>query len=137
MSVSGRFLVTLWVIAIGSQLGCALLVFGGGAVAGAGMVAYAKGELPTAEDVDLDRAWEAALGAMDDLDFTITSRYLTATSAKLVARGAGSRRVTVAVERRVGGLTDIHVRVGFFGDEALSRLILDKMRERMNLRILP
>ena len=45
---------------------------------------------------------------------------------------------------KAGGLTiwdshttDIRVRVGFFGDEPLSRLILDKMRERLRLRILP
>ena len=133
MSASGRFLVTLWVIAIGSQLGCAVLLVGGGAVAGAGMVAYAKGELTAAETADLDRVWAAAQGAMDDLDFVIQSRLTTAGSAKLIARGAGSRRVTVTVERRVGSLTDITVRVGYFGDEPLSRLILQKIRRRLDL----
>ncbi len=133
MSASGRFLVTLWVIAIGSQLGCAVLLVGGGAVAGAGMVAYAKGELTAAETADLDRVWAAAQGAMDDLDFVIESRLTTAGSAKLIARGAGSRRVTVTVERRVGSLTDITVRVGYFGDEPLSRLILQKIRRRLDL----
>ncbi len=133
MSASGRFLVTLWVIAIGSQLGCAVLLVGGGAVAGAGIVAYAKGELTAAETADLDRVWAAAQGAMDDLDFVIESRLTTAGSAKLIARGAGSRRVTVTVERRVGSLTDITVRVGYFGDEPLSRLILQKIRRRLDL----
>ncbi len=133
MSATGRFLVTLWVIAIGSQLGCAALLLGGGAVAGAGMVAYAKGELIAVEDADLDRVWAAAQGAMDDLDFVIQSRLTTAGSAKLIARGAGSRRVTVAVERRVGNLTEISVRVGYFGDEPLSRLILQKIRRRLDL----
>ncbi len=133
MSATGRFLVTLWVIAIGSQLGCAALLLGGGAVAGAGMVAYAKGELTAAEEADLDRVWAAAQGAMDDLDFVIQSRLTSAGSAKLIARGAGSRRVTVAVERRVGNLTEISVRVGYFGDEPLSRLILQKIRRRLDL----
>ena len=49
MSATGRFLVTLWVLAIGSQLGCAALLLGSGAIAGAGVVAYAKGELTTAK----------------------------------------------------------------------------------------
>ncbi len=133
MSATGRFLVTLWVIAIGSQLGCAVLLLGGGAAAGAGIVAYTKGELTTAEEADLDRVWAAAQGAMDDLDFVIQSRLTTAGSAKLIARGAGSRRVTVTVERRVGNLTEISVRVGYFGDEPLSRLILQKIRRRLNL----
>ncbi len=133
MSATGRFLVTLWVIAIGSQLGCAVLLLGGGAAAGAGIVAYTKGELTTAEEADLDRVWAAAQGAMDDLDFVIQSRLTTAGSAKLIARGAGSRRVTVTVERRVGNLTEISVRVGYFGDEPLSRLILQKIRRRLDL----
>jgi hypothetical protein len=133
MSTTGRFLVTLWVIAIGSQLGCAALLLGGGAIAGAGMVAYAKGELTAVEDADLDRVWDAAQGAMDDLDFVIESRLTTAGSAKLVARGAGSRRVTVVVRRRVGNLTEISVRVGYLGDEPLSRLILQKILRRLDL----
>ncbi len=133
MSTTGRFLVTLWVIAIGSQLGCAALLLGGGAIAGAGMVANAKGELTAVEDADLDRVWDAAQGAMDDLDFVIESRLTTAGSAKLVARGAGSRRVTMVVRRRVGNLTEISVRVGYFGDEPLSRLILQKILRRLDL----
>ncbi len=133
MSATGRFLVTLWVIAIGSQLGCAVLLLGGGAAAGAGIVAFTKGELTTAEEADLDRVWAAAQGAMDDLDFVIQSRLTTAGSAKLIARGAGSRRVTVTLERRVGNLTEISVRVGYFGDEPLSRLILQKIRRRLDL----
>lgn len=137
MSATGRFLVTLWVLAIGSQLGCAALLLGSGAIAGAGVVAYAKGELTTAEDADLDRVWAAAQGAMDDLDFVIQSRLTSAGSAKLIARGAGSRRVTVVVDRRVGNFTEISVRVGYFGDEPLSRLILRKIRERLALAASP
>ncbi len=133
MSATGRFLVTLWLIAIGSQLGCSVLLLGSGAVAGAGMVAYARGELSAVEEADLDRVWAAAQGAMDDLDFVIQSRITTAGSAKLIARGAGSRRVTVAVKTRVGNLTEISVRVGYFGDEPLSRLILQKIRRRLDL----
>ncbi len=133
MSATGRFLITSWLIAIGSQLGCSALLLGGGAVAGAGMVAYTRGELTAAEGADLDRVWAAAQGAMDDLDFVIQSRLTTAGSAKLIARGAGSRRVTVTVERRVGNLTEISVRVGYFGDEPLSRLILQKIRRRLDL----
>ncbi len=135
MSATGRFLVTLWLIAIGSQLGCSVLLLGSGAVAGVGMVAYTRGELTTAEEADLDRVWAAAQGAMDDLVFVIQSRLTTAGSAKLIARGAGSRRVTVTVERRAGNLTNISVRVGYFGDEPLSRLILQKIRRRLVLAV--
>ncbi len=126
-----------WVIAIGSQLGCSVLLFGGGAVAGAGMVAYAKGQLSAAEEVELDRAWDVAQGVMEDLDFTIESRHTTATSAKLVARGADNRRVTVGLQKRAGDLTEIQIRVGFFGDEALSRVIFNRMRRRLEVRVLP
>ncbi len=133
MSATGRFLITSWLIAIGSQLGCSVLLLGSGAVAGVGMVAYTRGELTAAEEADLDRVWAAAQGAMDDLDFVIESRLTTAGSAKLIARGAGSRRVTVTVERRAGNLTNISVRVGYFGDEPLSRLILQKIRRRLDL----
>jgi len=124
-------LILLWVSAAGVQLGCVAALIGGGAVAGAGMVAYAKGELRSTETVSLDQAWSATQAAMADLDFTIISRRLNAISATLVARGAGGRRVTVGVQRQVGDLTQIYVRVGVFGDEALSRLILEKINAQL------
>lgn len=134
MAATDRLFVMAWLVALGAQLSCAALLVGGGAIAGAGMVAYAKGELSATEEASFPRAWAAAQAAMDDLDLTIVSRQRGEVSAKLVARGADNRRVTVSLERQMGDLTEIRVRVGIFGEESLSRLVLDKIRQRLRLR---
>jgi hypothetical protein len=134
MTATDRLFVMAWLVALGAQLGCAVVLIGSGAIAGAGLVAYAKGELSAIEEVSFPRAWAAAQAAMDDLDLTIVSRQRGEVSAKLVARGGDNRRVTVSLERQVGDLTEIRVRVGIFGEESLSRLVLEKIRQRLRLR---
>ena len=134
MTATDRLFVMAWLVALAAQLSCAALLVGGGAIAGAGMVAYAKGELSATEEASFPRVWAAAQAAMDDLEFTIVSREMGEVAAKLVARGSDNRRVTVNLERHVGDLTEIRVRVGIFGEESLSRLVLDKIRQRLRLR---
>jgi hypothetical protein len=134
MTATDRLFVMAWLVALGAQLSCAAVLIGSGAIAGAGMVAYAKGELSATEEASFPQVWAAAQVAMDDLDLTIVSRQKGEVSAKLVARGADNRRVTVSLERLVGDLTEIRVRVGIFGEESVSRLVLDKIRQRVRLR---
>jgi hypothetical protein len=109
--------------------GCTLLLIGGGVAAGAGTIAYIKGELKSTEEVSLGRAWEASQAAMKDLEFSITSKEKDALSAKLIARGAGDRKITVTLKKVSDSVTEIRIRVDTFGDESLSRMILEKMKK--------
>ena len=111
--------------------GCALLLLGGAAAAGAGAVVYVNGELKDTENVTLDRAWRAALAAMDDLEFKVTKQEKDALSGQLTARTAEDRRIIVALKRQSDGVTEFHIRVGTWGDENVSRLILDKIKKRL------
>jgi hypothetical protein len=118
-------------LVIGTQLGCTALAFGGGALAGVGVVAYAKGDVTVIEHVRLSDAWMATQAAMDDLAFTIVSRQQEIGSRSLVACGANEKRVQVRLGTRENGDTEIQVRVGFFGDEDLSWLVLKRIRQRL------
>jgi hypothetical protein len=109
--------------------GCALLLIGGGAAAGAGTVAYIMGELKSTEEVSLARAWEASQAAMKDLEFSITSKEKDALSAKLIARGAGDKKIALTLKKVSDSVTEIRIRVDTFGDESLSRMILDKIKK--------
>ena len=111
--------------------GCALFLVAGGAAAGAGTVAYIKGELKTTEEVSLERAWNATQKAVEDMEFYITGREKDAVSAKLIARGAGDKKITVNLTNVTASLTEIRIRVGMFGDEPLSNLILEKIRSNL------
>ncbi len=116
-------------------LGLAVLIVAGcgavvvGAAAGAGAVAYVRGELEATEEAPLDdavRATEAAL--KDDLKFPIHSKEADAVSARFTSETAAGKDIAINLRKTSPTLTKIRIRVDVFGDEDLSRLILDKIR---------
>lgn len=109
--------------------GCAALVVGG--AAGAGTYAYVKGELKVTENATLDRAWRATQAAMNDLEFTVTSQARDALAGRLIARTALDKKIEIHLAKTGEKLTEIRIRVGTFGDEDLSRVIHDKIKQRL------
>ncbi len=109
--------------------GCAAVLVGGAAAAaGVGTYAYVSGELKGSEAVSLDRAWSASQAAMKDLEFPITNKAKDALQGELTARTAADKRIVVKLKKVSDKTTDIRIRVGTFGDETVSRLILDKIK---------
>ena len=109
--------------------GCAAVVVGGAVVAaGVGTYAYVNGEMKGTETVSLDRAWNASQAAMKDLEFPITDKSKDALQAELTARTSADKKILIKLKRVSDGATEIGIRVGTFGDEAMSRLILDKIK---------
>ena len=123
----------LWMI-IGASLlihsGCALLLIGGGAAAGAGTVAYVKGELRSTQEIPFERTWNATTEAMKELEFAITQKEKDALSGLIVARGTDDQKIVIHLEKQSEDLTEIRIRVGSFGDESRSQLILDKIKAK-------
>lgn len=124
-------LLTLLVLSSLLVGGCAAVVLGGAAAgAGAGTVAYIKGELQATEGVSLDRAWSAARGAVQEMKFVVTNEERDAVRGKINALGVDNRKIQIKLERRSESVTQVNIRVGVFGDETVSRLILERMRAR-------
>ena len=109
-----------------SFAGCAAVLIGAGA--GAGTVGYIAGELKAQEEVSLNKAWSASLKAMAHLEFTVTQKEKDAFTAELTARGSGDKKIQVKLEKKAEKITEIRIRVGLFGDESMSRLILDRIK---------
>ncbi len=110
--------------------GCTAVLVGGAAAGGVGVAAYVMGDLEAVEEVPLDKAWGASKAAIDELAFTPVSDTKDEVSAKLVTRTASDRKVTIALKRQTDELTKISIRVGVWGDEALSLKILESIREQ-------
>ena len=106
--------------------GCALLV---GGAAGAGTVAYLKGELKTNEDVPIDKLWNATQAAIKEMGFAVKTEEKDALSAKLVALTADDKTININLKKRNDYLTEISIRVGTFGDESLSKKILEEIKK--------
>jgi len=116
-------------LAFGS--GCVLFV--AGAVAGAGVAGYAwvNGEIKTTVSASLNQSWQASLAALNDLQFPVSSKSKDALEGELTAQNAKDTTIKVSLKYISNTSTEIRIRVGTFGDEALSRTILEKIRAHL------
>ena len=130
MKAISSFFVSLIGVALVLQCGCVGALIGG-AAAGAGTYAYVRGELKGTENVPLDKAWKATQTAIKELAFSISTQTKDGLSAKLIAHTAQSKKVEVNLMTQSDNVTAIGIRVGTFGDEDLSRLIMDKIKKKL------
>jgi hypothetical protein len=121
-------MATLMAAALALTSGCALFVVGAAAGAGAGAYAYVNGELKETEGVSYDTACNATLAAMNDLQYAVVSKPKDAAAATITARTATDKKIVVTLTKQSATSTEIRIRVGTFGDEPLSRQLLDKIK---------
>jgi hypothetical protein len=111
--------------------GCILFVAGAAAGAGVGGYAYVNGEVKATESASLNQTWSASLAAMKDLEFPITSQSKDALEGNLTARNASNTNISIQLKNLSNNSTEIRIRVGTFGDESLSRIILNKISSHL------
>ena len=113
-------------------LGLSLIVLPGcivaAAGAGASAVAYVRGELNADLNADYNKVVDSARKSIKDLEFAKVSENKDALKAVLVARTAMDKKVEIDITNSGKKLTNIKIRIGLFGDEALSMSILDKIK---------
>jgi hypothetical protein len=111
--------------------GCILFVAGAAAGAGVGTYAYVNGETKATVGASLDRSWSAALAAMKDMEFPVTSQGKDALVGELTARSGSDKKITISLKKLSDTATEIRIRAGAFGDESLSRIIFEKINQRL------
>lgn len=113
-------------------VGSSLIVLSGcivaAAGAGAGAVAYVRGDLAADLTSDYSRVVESARSSIKELEFSLISENKDALKAVLVARTGQDKKVEITISNTGKRLTNIKIRVGLFGDESLSMAILDKIK---------
>jgi len=132
-SRTSRPLVSLLVLtlslgALVLNQGCVAVVAGAGAGAA---VAWVRGDLETTLDVGLDKGVEAANAAIAQLKFAKVSEKKDALQAILIARTAADKKIEIRVEHQAAKVTKLKIRVGLFGEEALSLAILEKVKANL------
>jgi Protein of unknown function (DUF3568) len=104
--------------------GCLVVAAG----AGAGVVAYVRGDLEATLANDYNPVVDATRGAIKALEFAKVSDNKDAFKAVIVARTAVDKKVEILITNSGKNLTSIKIRVGVFGDEQLSLAILEKIK---------
>jgi hypothetical protein len=103
-------------------------VAAGGATGGA--AAYAYGDTETVLDAKPEAIIEAGRKVFKAMEITEVGYAQYGKQRRLKGRTTNDESVKVTVEPR-GQATKVWIRVGFFGDEALSRQILSRIKDRM------
>jgi hypothetical protein len=108
------------------QSGCALLVVGAAAGAATGVI-YHEGELQAEVEGAPPAVIKATERAFRDLIWTKDSAGATETDGKATARTATGKPVAVKVEMKSESTSEVGIRIGTFGDEAMSRMLHEKI----------
>jgi hypothetical protein len=115
--------------ALAATSGCFLVAVGAAGAAGAGTVAYVRGELDASLGSPYDPVVRAAEAAVQQLQFVTVKETKDAFTAEIVARTAEDKKVDVVVSREADNLTQVKIRIGVFGNEEMSRAVLDKLKQ--------
>jgi hypothetical protein len=123
-SVRPWFLVLIAAVSLPAWSGCVAVAVG----AGAGVVAYVRGDLETTLPNDYDHVVDSAREAVKTLEFVKVSDSKDAFKGVLIARTALDKKVEISFTNAGKNLTNIKIRVGVFGDEQISLAILEKIK---------
>jgi hypothetical protein len=110
--------------------GCApLIFFGAGTAAGVAGFKYYDGALTVIYQAPYMDTWDASLSALSRMNLNVEKSDHDVKKGQIAARRPDGTRVTLSVEYKSQNETEAVIRVGFFGDEAASVAIKEKIRE--------
>ena len=112
------------------QAGCGVLLLAGGA--GTSAIAFATGELRVTEGVPLETLHEATRTAVETLRYVDVEAILEEEGRiRWTATTAGGDPVDIRLIANGDDRTDLRIRIGVFGNEARSRLVLEQIRQSL------
>jgi len=124
---SSFFAASLLLSVLLAASGCVAIVAGG---AGAGTMAYLRGELQGSVAADINRTQRAVEQVVAAKGLNKISAESDDLSGEVIARTSDDRRVRITLKRGGERITEVRIRVGTFGDETLSRDLFEAIRSR-------
>jgi hypothetical protein len=115
-------------VTLAATSGCFLVAIGAAGAAGAGTVAYIRGELDATLGNQYDLVIKATDGSIGQLQFAKVRETKDAFSSEIIARTAEDKKIDITITKVADNLTKVAIRIGVFGDEEKSRAILDKIK---------
>ena len=112
--------------------GCGPALIAGGAAVGAGTVMMAQGEVYSEFARPMDDVWKASLAVLKDLDLQIWDKDKRPSRGLIKARRLDGSPITIRLSPETRRTTKVAIRVGTFGDEDTSKLILDEIAGRLH-----
>lgn len=126
-----RRLAALFCILSTGSLACGCVALAvGGAAAGAGGVAYAKGNKKRTYDHSIDTVSQAAMNALAELELNVAHANHDQLKGRIDAYTATGDHIKIKLEN-LGHATELDVRINTFGDSSMSQMILSKIDQNL------
>jgi hypothetical protein len=109
--------------------GCGALLLVGGA--GTSAIAFATGELQVTEEAPLMALDEACQIAVETLGYEDIQSTRDTDRARWRAVTAGGDPVDIRLSAKEPDRTEVRIRIGVFGSEGRSRLVLEQIRQSL------
>ncbi len=101
------------------------------AAVGAGTYYYIKGDLKRNYEASMDKAWQAAVTAVEELKLSVESKQHDALTGVIKGKMADGKSFSINLKRLGENLTEVGVRIGTFGDRVRSEAIHDKILSKL------
>ena len=108
--------------------GCVAVVAAGAA---GGTVAWVRGALEVTVDKPIDKVGSASTDAVRGMKFALVSSNVDAVTGEIIARTSQDTKVEIKLKKVTDGSTEISIRVGIFGDQAVSQQIYEEIKKRL------
>jgi hypothetical protein len=108
---------------------CAPVALIGGAALGVGGYKFYDGQLIVIYPATLEKTFDASISAMENLEYQIYERQRKLTTGKIVTTGSIKDQIKLSFISHSLEETELSIRVGLLGDEAMSNKIKDKISE--------
>ncbi len=120
-------LAALALAAVAVTSGCLAVVIGAAAGAGA-TVAYTRGTLEAWLGGSFDQTLAATNKAVQQLGFAKIGEKTDGVSTTVTVRTTADKKIDITLSHGGDRLTQVKIRAGLLGDEALSKAVLDKIK---------
>ena len=125
-STAALALAGLFVLTSG---GCGALILPGAAATSP--ITFTTGELHSTEEVSLGELDDACKAAIERLAYEKLDVSREADQVRFRARTTGGEPVDLHLFARGPLRTELRIRIGLFGDETTSRLVLEEVRQSL------
>lgn len=111
--------------------GCPAILVGTGAAMGAGALVWQSGWLRGSIPEPLERVHRAAKSALGDFKVTLDSEALKPASGLVDGTMPDGRRVVVETSKAGHKETQVRIRVGIWGDQAVSLRLFEQIKKHL------
>jgi len=95
--------------------------------------AYSSGKLYAVTSRDMNTVYQAALNALGYLEIETTETAKDFFYARVVAKGADGKTITIRIKPGEGELTKFSIKVGTVGDKHRSQVIYEQIRQNLGI----